>query len=240
MRQEKLRINLRNSFVKVKTAKKRSKSSANWLRRQLNDPYVKMANNMGYRSRAAFKIIEIEEKFHLLKQGKIVLDLGSAPGGWSQIAVKKVGNGKVLAVDILEMEPIPGVKFIQQDFLAPEAKKIIFAALSEHLKQDHKKITKCDIILSDIATNSCGDTKTDHLRIVAVLEEILDFSFQVMAVGGSFVGKIFQGGASGELLKKFKQHFTVVKHFKPDSSRKESTENYIVATGFKGSTRNAE
>ena len=221
---------IRNKFTSVKTAKNRSKSSANWLRRQLNDPYVKKAQEAGYKSRAAFKIIEIDNKFHLFKKGRIVVDLGAAPGGWSQIAVEKVGEGNVLAVDILDMEEIVGVKFIKQDFLADDAQDIIINTI----KNDLKKNRKCDVILSDMAANTCGDAKTDHLRIVGILEETINFAFKILAPGGSFVGKIFQGGASGELLQTFKQNFEIVKHFKPDSSRKESAENYIVATGFKG------
>lgn len=216
---------MRNKFTPVKTARRRSKSSANWLRRQLNDPYVKMAQAEGYKSRAAFKIIEIDEKFKLFKSGKIIVDLGSAPGGWSQIAVGKVGEGNVVAVDILDMEEIPGVKFIKQDFLAPEAQEIIGRELRNG---------KCDVIISDMAANTCGDAQTDHLRIIGMLEETLDFATKVLAKNGSFVGKVFQGGASGKLLQQFKQKFEVVKHFKPDSSRKESAENYIVALGFKG------
>ena len=222
---------IRNKFTRVKTAKGRKKSSTAWLKRQLNDVYVKEAKAMGYRSRAAFKLIEINDKFKFLKSGKVIVDLGAAPGGWSQIAVEKVGKGNVFAVDILEMEEIEGVKSIQQDFLAPNAHEIIIDVIKKDLQKS--KNTKCDILLSDMASNSCGDAKTDHLRIVAMLEEVLDFAFKVLNENGSFVCKIFQGGAGGELLKKIKQNFATVKHFKPESSRKESVENYIIALGFK-------
>ena len=216
---------LRNKFTAVKTARRRSKSSATWLRRQLNDPYVKMAQAEGYRSRAAFKIVEIDEKFKLFKAGKIVVDLGAAPGGWSQVAVGKVGAGNVIAIDLLDMDEIDGVKFMKLDFLAENAQEVI----SREIRRE-----KCDVILSDMAANTCGDAQTDHLRIIGMLEETLEFATKVLANNGSFVGKVFQGGASGDLLNQFKKKFKVVKHFKPDSSRKESAENYIVATGFIG------
>lgn len=215
---------MRNKFTRVKTAKSRSKSSVAWIKRQINDPFVKQAQDHGFRARSAFKIIEIDDKFKIFKKGKIVLDLGSAPGGWSQIAVEKVGAGKVFAVDILEMEPIDGVNFLQQDFLKEDAAQNILKLIPR----------KCDVVLSDMAQNTCGDARTDHLRIVGLLEEALHFACQILAKDGVFVGKIFQGGAGGELLQQFKNHFTIVKHFKPESSRKESAENYIVAMGFRG------
>lgn len=223
----------RNKFTRVKTAKGRKTSSTNWLKRQLNDPYVKKAKEEGYRSRAAFKIIEIDNKFHIFKKGKVVIDLGAAPGGWSQIAVDKVGHGNVLGIDLLEIEPLTGVKFIQQDFLSPDAHEIIINAMQNDLKKNRHLGKKCDILLSDMAANTCGDAKTDHLRIIAILEDSLFFSSKILANGGCFVGKIFQGGASKELLEEFRKHFETVKHFKPKSSRKESAENYIVALGFK-------
>jgi 23S rRNA (uridine2552-2'-O)-methyltransferase len=220
---------MRNKFTAVKTAKRRTKSSTAWIKRQINDPFVKKAQEEGWRSRAAFKIIEIEDKFKIFKKNKIVVDLGAAPGGWSQVAVEKVGKGRVFAIDLLPMDEIEGVEFLQQDFLKPDAAEKIIASINQH-HPGHK----CDIVLSDMATNSCGDARTDHLRIVGLLEEALDFACQVLQKDGVFVGKIFQGGAGGELLAKFKEYFTSVKHFKPDSSRKESAENYIVALGFKG------
>ncbi|MCE3255697.1 MAG: RlmE family methyltransferase [Rickettsiaceae bacterium] len=225
---------MRNKFTAVKTAKRRSKSSTTWIKRQINDPFVKQAQQQGFRSRSAFKIIEIDDKFKIFKKGKIVVDLGAAPGGWSQVAVEKVGKGKVFAVDILEMKQIEGVEFLQQDFLKPEASEnIIFLINKNFISGDFSKTRKCDIVLSDMAENTCGDARTDHLRIVDLLEKVLDFASQILVEDGIFVGKIFQGGAGGELLQKFKQHFKTVKHFKPNSSRKESTENYIIALGFK-------
>ena len=220
----------RNRFVSVRTAKGRKKSSTAWLRRQLNDPYVIKAQKEGYRSRAAYKLIEINDKFKLLKKGKIIVDLGAAPGGWSQVAVNIVGENNVLAVDILDMDPIFGVKFIKQDFLTDDAHEIIIKSI----KEDLGKSRKCDVVLSDMAANSSGDSRTDHLRIVAILEDAVEFAKKVLAQDGDFVGKVFQGGASGDLLKVFKENFAVVKHFKPKSSRQESAESYIVATGFKG------
>ncbi|MFT6331885.1 MAG: 23S rRNA (uridine2552-2'-O)-methyltransferase [Lentimonas sp.] len=222
---------IRNKFTKVKNAKKRKTSSTNWLRRHINDPFVKEAQYQGYRSRSAFKIIEIDEKFKIFKKGKIILDLGSTPGGWSQIASQKAGRGKVFALDILEMDRIEGVEFLQQDFLSTDAHENIINLINQNNPSENPR--KCDVILSDMAGNACGDAKTDHLRIVALLEEALDFSIGILAEKGVFVGKIFQGGASGDLLQKFRANFTIVKHFKPESSRKESSENYIVATGFK-------
>lgn len=224
----------RSKFTPVKTAKRRSNSSAKWLLRQLNDPYVKLAHENGYRSRAAFKIIEIDQKFKIFKKNKIVLDLGAAPGGWSQIAAQKVGYGNVLAIDLLDMPKIEGVEFIKQDFLADNAHNIII----EHLNKLRNNTNHCDIILTDMAENTCGDPKTDHLRIVALLEEVLFFADKILSKNGSFIGKIFQGGASSDLLKEFNKRFKSVKHFKPNSSRKESAENYLVATGFIGSDTN--
>lgn len=226
---------MRNKFTRVKTAKRRNKSSMAWLKRQINDPFVKQAQEQGYRARSAFKIIEIDDKFKILKKGKIVVDLGAAPGGWSQVVVEKVGRGKVFAVDILPMEQIVGVEFLQQDFLAEHAAKNIIDLINKNqtIRQD-QTVRGCDVVLSDMAENTCGDANTDHMRIVGLLEQALDFACQILAKDGVFVGKIFQGGAGAELLKRFKDHFTIVKHFKPNSSRKESAENYIVAIGFKG------
>jgi 23S rRNA (uridine2552-2'-O)-methyltransferase len=225
---------MRNKFTRVKTAKRRNKSSMAWLKRQINDPFVKQAQEQGLRSRAAFKIMEIDDKFKIFKKGKIVLDLGAAPGGWSQVVVDKVGRGKVFAIDILEMEKIEGVEFLQQDFLAQDAIENIINFINKHqVPNSNHEIRKCNVVMSDMAANTCGDAKTDHLRIVGLLEEVLDFSKQVLAEDGIFIGKIFQGGAGSDLLQKFKQSFTTVKHFKPESSRKESAENYIIALGFK-------
>jgi 23S rRNA (uridine2552-2'-O)-methyltransferase len=236
---------MRNKFTQVKNAKGRKKSSNAWLKRQINDPFVKQAKEQGFRSRAAFKIIEIDDKFKIFKKGKIVLDLGAAPGGWSQVAVSKVGRGRVVAVDILPMDKIDGVKFLQQDFLSEDAVENIINFINknqsteldidDNQNRDYKQVfRKFDVIMSDMAENTCGDSKTDHLRIVGLLEEVLDFSQQVLALDGIFVAKIFQGGAGSDLVQKFKKYFTAVKHFKPNSSRKESAENYVIAIGFKG------
>ncbi|MFT5703840.1 MAG: 23S rRNA (uridine2552-2'-O)-methyltransferase [Rickettsiales bacterium] len=226
---------MRNKFTAVKTAKRKKKSSVAWIKRHINDPFVKMAQQEGYRARSAFKIIEINDKFKILKKGRIVVDLGAAPGGWSQVVVEKVGRGKVFAVDILPMDKIEGVEFLQQDFFEPEATQNIVNMMNKnHNLSEGKDPRKCNVVLSDMAENCCGDAKTDHLRIVDLLERALDFSCQILEKDGVFVGKIFQGGAGRELLERFKINFEVVKHFKPDSSRKESAENYIVAMGFKG------
>ncbi|MBD5405680.1 RlmE family RNA methyltransferase [bacterium] len=209
--------------VKVKTAKYRSKSSTKWLQRQLNDPFVKKAHELGYRSRATFKIIEIDDKFHLFKQGKKVADIGSAPGGWSDIAVKRVGKGNVAAIDILEMKPIDGVKFKQVDFNLDEAKEFLIQALNG----------KADVVISDIAPNTTGNQSVDHLQIMALVEQAYYFAIEVLKTGGSFVAKVRQGGTEASLLSEMKKHFSTVKHFKPNSSRKESAETYVIAQGFK-------
>lgn len=220
-----IKINTRFKTVRVKTAKRRKISSTQWLRRQLNDPYVKEAKNRGYRSRAAFKILEINEKFKIFKRGYKVLDLGAAPGGWSQMAVEKVGKNNVLALDILPIDPIFGVKTIQKDFLESDVKDVILK---------HMDNNKYNVVLSDMAANTTGDKKTDQLRTSLLAETALDFALQVLADGGSFVSKIFQGGAEKELMQKIKQNFAVAKFFKPQSSRKNSVETYMVAMGFRG------
>ena len=219
--------NIRNRFTKLKTARGRTNSSARWLSRQINDPYVKQAKMLNYRSRAAFKIIEIDEKFKIFKKNKMIIDLGAAPGGWSQIASEK-SSGNILALDLLEIEEIEGVKFIQQDFTDPDIIQII----ENILKRDFKNRKKCDIIMSDMAQNTCGDVATDHIRIISLLDDCLDFAIKFLKEGGVFIGKSFQGGSEQELFKKLKDNFEVVKHFKPKSSRKESKEDYIVALGF--------
>ncbi len=221
-------------FVTLKKAKRLKKSSQKWLLRQVNDPYVERAKSEGWRSRAAFKIIEIDQKFKLFKKGKVVVDLGAAPGGWSQYAVTKVGEGNVVALDLLEIDTIPGVKFFQQDFLKEDAP----AKIIELLKTiPHNKDGLCDVVISDMAANTTGDAKTDHLRIIMLLEEALNLSEQILKPGGSFVGKIFQGGSSDEIVKKLRNNFSVVKYFKPDSSRKDSSETYLVATNFNADSR---
>lgn len=206
-------------FQTLKKAKRLKKSSQKWLLRQINDPFVEKARLEGWRSRAAFKIIEIDQKFRIFKKGKIVVDLGAAPGGWSQYAVTKVGAGNVIGIDLLPIDPIPGVKFYQQNIFESDIVNLLGK--------------KCDILLSDMAQNTTGDHQTDHMRIVALLEEALSLAEKILNKGGVFVGKIFQGGSSDEILKKLRKNFATVKYFKPDSSRKDSSETYLVALGFK-------
>lgn len=214
--------------VSLNKAKRLKKSSQKWILRQVNDPFVKKAKDAGYRSRAAFKLIEIDEKYKILKKGKIVVDLGAAPGGWSQVAVDKVGAGRVIAIDLLEMDRIPGVIFIQQDFLTPEAPQQIIDLLQEQTKRD-----RCDVVISDMAANTTGDASLDHLRIITLLEDALILSEKILKENGCFVGKLFQGGSSEELVKILRRNFGKVNYFKPESSRKDSAEIYLVATQFK-------
>ena len=210
--------------VKVKTAKKRSKSSAEWLYRQLNDPYVEAAKRDGYRSRAAFKLLDLDEKFHLLKPGMRVVDLGAAPGGWSQVAVTKVGKkGKVVGCDLLEVAPIPGATIIVQDFLADDAPQKIKALLDG----------QADIVMSDMAANATGHAPTDHIRIMHLCELAYDFAREVLAPEGIFICKVLKGGTERELLKIMQRDFKTVKHAKPPSSRADSAESYVVAIGFR-------
>jgi 23S rRNA (uridine2552-2'-O)-methyltransferase len=215
----------RQAKVRVKTAGKRSISSARWLERQLNDPYVAEAQKRGYRSRAAFKLIELDDKYRLLRKGARVLDLGAAPGGWSQIAAERVGpQGRVLAVDILEMDPLPGVEVMHQDFMADEAPEKIRQALEG----------RADLVMSDMAAPTIGHSRTDHLRIMALAEAAYQFASEVLAPGGAFLCKLFQGGATKDLLDLLKRDFETVRHVKPPASRADSAEIYVVATGFRG------
>ncbi len=215
----------RKEKIRVKTVNKRSTSSARWLERQLNDPYVAEAQKRGLRSRAAFKLIELDEKYKLLRKGLRVLDLGAAPGGWSQVAAERVGpKGRVLAVDILAMDPLPGVTVMQQDFMADEAPARIRAALEG----------PADLVMSDMAAPTIGHTRTDHLRIMAMAETAYQFASEVLAPGGTFLCKLFQGGATKSLLDLLKRDFEQVRHVKPPASRADSAEIYVVATGFRG------
>ncbi len=217
-------------FQQLKKAKRLKKSSQKWLLRQVNDPFVEQARLEGWRSRAAFKIIETDAKFKIFKKGKVVVDLGAAPGGWSQYAVKKVGDGNVIGLDLLPIDSIPGVKFFQQDFLAEDASEKIVNLLKE---VPYNKSGKCDVVLSDMAANTTGDHGTDHARIIDLLEEALNLAEKILKNGGCFVGKIFQGGNSDQILKKLRKNFSIVKYFKPNSSRKDSSETYLVALKFK-------
>jgi 23S rRNA (uridine2552-2'-O)-methyltransferase len=211
--------------VRVKNAKTRKLSSQRWLERQLNDPYVRAAKQEGWRSRAAFKLIELDDKYRFLKKGARVLDLGAAPGGWSQVAAKKVGEGgKIVAADILEIEPLNGATVLQCDLLDPETPAQLKAALGG----------PADVVLTDMAAPTTGHRATDHLRTVALFEAALNVAEDVLKPNGVFVGKVFQGGASGELLARVKKLFREVKHVKPPASRSESVELYLVATGFRG------
>ena len=211
--------------VHVKTAKRRDYASTLWLKRQLNDPYVKRAKAEGWRSRAAFKLLELDEKFGLLKPGARVVDLGCAPGGWCQAAVKAVGaRGRVVGVDYLEMSAVPGADILQLDFLDDDAPERLKDALGG----------KADIVLSDMAAPTTGHESTDHLRIVALAEAALNFAEDVLAPGGAFVCKVFAGGAEGDFLGRLKANFASVKHAKPKASRAESAEKYVVAMGFRG------
>lgn len=213
----------------VKTAKKRSSASTLWLQRQLNDPYVALAKQEGYRARSAFKLIELDDKFHFLAPGKRVVDLGAAPGGWTQIAVKRVKslpeNPLVVGLDLLEMAPIAGAKTTQLDFLDDSAPDVLKEMLGGH---------KADVVLSDMAPNTTGMKDIDHLRIMGLLETAYAFACEILNPDGAFVAKIFQGGTEQNLLNEMKKRFKTVKHAKPPASRKESSEFYVVATGFKG------
>jgi 23S rRNA (uridine2552-2'-O)-methyltransferase len=213
----------RGLTVRVKTAKSRSPASARWLARQLNDPYVAEARKQGWRSRAAFKLLELDDKFSLIRKGVRVVDLGAAPGGWTQVAVKR-GAGSVLALDLLPIDPIVGAVVLQGDFSD--------AAMPERLVAELGGAA--DLVLSDMAPNTTGHGATDHIRIVALAEMALDFAIQVLAPGGAFVAKVFQGGSEKALLDVLKRSFASVKHAKPPASRKESSELYVVATGFRG------
>lgn len=216
---------VRNLKQRVKTANKRSLSSQKWLERQLNDPYVARARREGMRSRAAFKLIEIDDKAHFLKKGARVVDLGAAPGGWSQVAAKRVGpQGKVVGIDLLDIEPLPGVDFRVFDFLDPGAPDLLKEMLGG----------PADVVLSDMAANATGHRKTDHIKIVALVEAAAEFAREVLAPGGAFLAKVIQGGTEGALLASLKKDFAKVQHIKPPASRADSAELYLLATGFRG------
>ena len=212
-------------MARLKDEKRRTLSSRTWLERQLKDPYVARAKRDGFRSRAAYKLAEIDDKYHLLKPGARVVDLGAAPGGWSEIAARRVGaSGRVIALDILDMKPVSGVEFLKLDFLdetAPERLKALLGG-------------KADVVLSDMAANATGHRKTDHLRIMALAEAAVHFAREVLAGGGSFLCKVLQGGTEAELLAELKRDFTSVKHVKPPASRTDSAELYLLARGFRG------
>jgi 23S rRNA (uridine2552-2'-O)-methyltransferase len=215
--------------VRVRTARKRTPSSTRWLQRQLNDPYVVAAKREGYRSRAAYKLIEIDDKYHLLKPGTAVVDLGAAPGGWSQVAAARVkaetGKGLVVALDLTEIDMIPGITFLHADFMEDGAPAKLIAALGGR---------RPEAVLSDMASPATGHRATDKLRIMGLCETALDFALRVLAPGGAFLCKVLQGGTSQELLDTMKRDFAVVRHVKPKASRADSAELYVLATGFRG------
>jgi 23S rRNA (uridine2552-2'-O)-methyltransferase len=217
----------RDLKVRVKTGKGRTLAQKRWLERQLNDPYVARAKREGFRSRAAFKLIEIDDKHKFLKPGGKVIDLGAAPGGWSQVAAQRVKageGGRVVGIDLLEMDTVPNVEFIQMDFLdanAPERLKTLLGG-------------RADVVLSDMAANATGHRKTDQIRIIGLVEEAAAFAGEVLKPGGAFLAKVLQGGTDATLLTMLKRDFAIVKHVKPQASRSDSAELYVLATGFRG------
>ena len=216
-------------MARLKDEKRRTPSSRAWLERQISDPYVARAKREGFRSRAAFKLAEIDERYKLFKSGATVVDLGAAPGGWSEIAARRVGaKGRVIALDILDMKPIAGVAFERLDFLDPSAPDRLKAMLGGGA------VAKADVVLSDMAANATGHRQTDHLRIMALAEAAAAFAREVLAPGGAFLCKVLQGGTEATLLAELKRDFSSVKHVKPPASRTDSAELYLLAKGFRG------
>jgi len=211
--------------TRVRSAKGRKIGSTRWLERQLNDPYVRQAKAEGYRSRAAYKLLELDEKYGLLKGVKAVVDLGIAPGGWSQVVRRRSPQAKVAGIDLLPTDPIDGVAILQMDFMDEEAP----TKLREALGADH-----ADLVVSDMAANTVGHPQTDHLRTMALVEAGMEFATEVLRPGGAYVAKVLAGGADNNLVAELKRHFTTVKHAKPPASRKDSSEWYVIAQGFKG------
>ena len=214
--------------VRVETRKRRSVSSAKWLQRQLNDPYVAAAKSEGYHSRAAFKLLQLQEELEFLKPGMRVIDLGAAPGGWTQVACAIVNpgatGGRVVAIDLLDLKPVAEAQFFKMDFMDDDAPRVLTEAIGG----------EADVVLSDMAPNATGHRQTDHIRIMDLAEAGYDFACEILKPGGVFLYKVFQGGTEGELLKRMKKDFKKVKHIEPDASRKDSVEMYVVATGFRG------
>ena len=217
----------RKLHQRVKKARGKTTSQVRWLQRQLNDPFVRLARERGYRSRAAFKLIGIDDEFHILRPGARVVDLGATPGGWSQVAAERVGaargEGVVVAVDVHSIEPIPGVTILKKDFYDEDALEVIMKALGS---------SQADAVISDMAAHATGHRHTDHLRVMGLAEAAADFARRVLAPGGAFVAKVLRGGAEGELLASLKRDFARVRHFKPEASRPDSAELFVVATGF--------
>ncbi|CAI3926549.1 23S rRNA U2552 (ribose-2'-O)-methylase RlmE/FtsJ (RlmE) (PDB:1EIZ) (PUBMED:10769117) [Commensalibacter communis] len=222
-KKKKSRFSTASLTVKLKKSNGRSTSQQRWLTRQLNDPYVRAAQQQGWRSRAAFKLIELDEKFKFLRPGLKVIDLGAAPGGWSQVAVHRKAT-KVVGIDLLAVDPIPGADIIQGDFTDPDNMDILIDKLGG----------KADLVMSDMAPNTTGHSSTDHIRIINLTEDALAFALDILDIHGIFIAKVFQGGSEKGMLDTLKQNFKVVKHAKPPASRKESKELYVIATGFKG------
>ncbi|WP_029057241.1 RlmE family RNA methyltransferase [Stappia stellulata] len=220
----------RGMFERVKTAKRRTNSSARWLQRQLNDPYVRAAKIDGYRSRAAYKILEIDDRHHILKTGQRIVDLGAAPGGWCQVAAAKTGSTdqdpRIVGIDYLEVEPLPGVTLLLKDFLDDDAPEALRAALGGHAP---------NLVMSDMAAPTTGHRQTDHLRTTHLFEVAEEFARENLAPGGAFLSKVFRGGAENEALVRLKRDYQSVHHIKPPASRKESPELYVLAKGFRGS-----
>ena len=216
----------RGLTARLRTAKGRTTASQRWLERQINDPYVRAAKAAGWRSRAAFKLLELDERFKLLKPGQRVVDLGAAPGGWTQVALKVIGDrGRVVGLDLLPIDPIHGAVLLEGDFTEQAGEDAVLAALDG----------QADLVLSDMAPNTTGHNATDHLRIMGLVELAADFARRVLAPGGGFVAKVFQGGTEKELLAALKRDYAQVRHAKPPASRKDSAEAYVVAQGFRGS-----
>lgn len=214
----------RGKRVRVKTARGRKISSTRWLERQLNDPFVAEARRLGYRSRAAFKLTGIDDKFRILGKARCIVDLGTAPGSWAQVVAERAPKGaKLLGIDLLDVEPVVGAEFWKMDFLAADAEERLIAALDGH----------ADLVLSDMANAATGHQQTDHLKTMALCEAAYEFARKVLTPGGVFVGKVLRGGTEDQLLAAMKKNFTAVRHFKPDASRQESSELYVVATGFR-------
>jgi len=211
--------------TRLRSAKGRKVSSTRWLERQLNDPYVKRAKAEGYRSRAAYKLLELDQKFGLLKGVKVVVDLGIAPGGWSQVVRRRSPQAKIAGIDLLPTDPIDGVAILQMDFMDEQAPDRLHEAIGTD---------EVDLVMSDMAANTVGHPQTDHLRTMTLVEAGMEFACEVMRPGGSYVAKVLAGGADNNLVADLKRHFTTVKHAKPPASRKDSSEWYVIAQGFKG------
>ncbi|MCF8534249.1 MAG: RlmE family RNA methyltransferase [Reyranella sp.] len=218
----------RRATVRVKTARGRTVSSQQWLQRQLNDPYVAEAKKRGYRSRAAFKLLQIDDQFHFLKAGTRIVDLGAAPGGWTQVAVERTkperSRGIVIGIDLTPVEPVPGATILAKDFYDDDAPSALIELLAG----------PADVVLSDMAASATGDTQTDHMRIMGLAEAAHDFARQVLKPGGTFVAKVLRGGTERTLLDRLKKDFAKVRHVKPEASRSDSAEMYVVGTGFRG------